>query len=209
MRIDPKDLDALLSLKIKMPQTVGDIKRIIGFLSYYRSYFQDFSGIAKPLYELLQVKSGMPQVQPHREKTKGPKLSSRTPVDWTGEHQSTLVVCATWEGNQAAQRKDVAWIAALHISSVDSSQQPSALLPIIGHDELVKAQRKDPAIGEIVQLKETATVLADEMREVVNSVTRKMFYEWSKLNLENGLRYRRTNERQHLVLPVKYRPGSP
>lgn len=69
---------------------MGNVRRILGFLSYYRSYVQDFSQIAKPLYELLQVKSGMPQVQPRRIKTKGPQLSSRTLVDWTGVHQSTL-----------------------------------------------------------------------------------------------------------------------
>lgn len=122
------------------------------------------------------------------------------------EELSQDVVRATWEGSQAAERKDVAWITALHISSIDSSQQPSALLPMIGHDELVKAPHEDPAIGEIVKLKETATVVTDEMRKVMNGVTRKMFYEWSKLHLENGLLYRQTNERQQLVLPVKYRP---
>lgn len=122
------------------------------------------------------------------------------------EELSQDVVHATWEGSQEAQRKRAAWIAALYISSVDSSQQPSALLPMIGHDELVKAPHEDPAIGEIVKLKETATVVTDEMRKVMNGVTRKMFYEWSKLHLENGLLYRQTNERQQLVLPVKYRP---
>ena len=42
-----------------------------------------------------------------------------------------------------------------------------------GHDELLKAQREDPAFGEIVKLKETATVVTDEMRKVVNGVTSK------------------------------------
>ncbi|GAA6094840.1 uncharacterized protein LOC113008246 [Tachysurus ichikawai] len=38
VRIDPKD-----PLKTKTPQTVGDLRRVLGFLSYYRSYIQDFA----------------------------------------------------------------------------------------------------------------------------------------------------------------------
>lgn len=55
VRIDPKDLEAVVSLKTKTPQTVGDIRRILGFLSYYRSYIKDFSRVARTLYEVLQA----------------------------------------------------------------------------------------------------------------------------------------------------------
>lgn len=55
VRVDPKDLDAVLALKTKPPQTVGDLRQVLGFLSFYRSYVQDFAKIAKPLYELLRV----------------------------------------------------------------------------------------------------------------------------------------------------------
>ena len=68
VRIDPKDLEAVVSLKTNTPQTVGDIRRILGFLSYYRSYIQDFSRIARPLYELLQVKPGIQEQALIREK---------------------------------------------------------------------------------------------------------------------------------------------
>ncbi|RXN39630.1 Retrovirus-related Pol poly from transposon [Labeo rohita] len=56
VRIDPKDLDAVRLLASKTPQTVGDVRKLMGFLGYYRSYIQDFSRIAKPIYELLQGK---------------------------------------------------------------------------------------------------------------------------------------------------------
>lgn len=90
VRIDPKDLEAVESLKTKTPQTVGDIRRLLGFLSYYRSYVQDFSRIAKPIYELLKVKPDMPTFPSRQLKTKGPQLSSKAPVAWTSEHQHVL-----------------------------------------------------------------------------------------------------------------------
>lgn len=90
IRIDPKDLEAVKSLKTKTPQTVGDVRHLLGFLSYYRSYIQDFSRIAKPIYELLKVKSDMSTVPSHQLKTKGPQLSSRAPVEWNSEHPHVL-----------------------------------------------------------------------------------------------------------------------
>lgn len=83
VRVDPKDVEAVQALKEKTPQTVGDVRRLLGFLSYYRAYVQDFSRIARPLYELLQVKSSSSQ-------QKGPQLPSHTPVEWNSEHQQIL-----------------------------------------------------------------------------------------------------------------------
>lgn len=84
--VDPKDLEAVLALKAKPPQTVGDLRWILGFLSYYRSFVQNLSKIAKPLYKLslLTHKIG-------RHKTKLEGLSChRGHSDWTTEHQSVL-----------------------------------------------------------------------------------------------------------------------
>ncbi|KAI5630534.1 hypothetical protein C0J50_7585, partial [Silurus asotus] len=368
VRIDPKDLEAVMALKTKTPQTVGDLRRILGFLSYYRSYIQDFAKIAKPLYELLQVKSSITQPLPRPCKFKGPQVPSKTPIIWKAEHQSTLerlvnmltnppvlaypnfeepfvlhtdasekglgailyqrqcekmrvigygsrtltpaernyrlhsgkleflalnwAVCekfrdylfyaphftiytdnnpltyvmstaklnavghrwvgefsefrfsikygpgknnidadtlsripldidnyvakctkelsqdvlhATWEGSRAAQKKDVAWIAALYTSSADVLSQPHSLLPEISREELAKAQREDPGIGEIMTLKEVNDVLTDEVRRSVSGLTRKLLHEWNQLHLENGVLYRQTPERKQLVLPTKYR----
>ena len=363
VRVDPKDFEAVLALKTKTPQTVGDIRQVLGFLSYYRSYIQDFAKIAKPLYELLQGKSPMPKQPPRHCKSKGPQLPSRTPIEWTADHQSTLeelinmlthppvlaypnfeepfvlhtdasekglgailyqqqdgklrvigygsrtltpaernynlhsgkleflalkwAVCekfrdylfyaphftiytdnnpltyvmstaklnavghrwvgelsdfrfnikyrpgkinidadtlsripldmnsyvetcteelsqevlhATWDGSQAAKRKEVAWIVALYASSLDVIPQPRMTLPEISHDELAKAQREDPAIGEVIRLKETNAVLTDATRKSVRGLTRKILHEWNQLHLEDEILYRRTTERKQLVL---------
>ena len=72
VRIDPKDLEAVRVLRDKTPATIGDLRRVLGFLSYYRAYIQDFSRIAKPLYELLQVKYAITET-PHNKLKAGKK----------------------------------------------------------------------------------------------------------------------------------------
>ncbi len=93
VRIDPKDLEAVYALKNEPPTTVGDVRRIVGFLSYYRSCIQDFSRLAKPIYELLQPKRNLEEPFQGRhagQKGKGAQLPSRTPVEWTEKHQESL-----------------------------------------------------------------------------------------------------------------------
>ncbi|KAJ8012612.1 hypothetical protein DPEC_G00044670 [Dallia pectoralis] len=90
VRIDPKDLEAVRSLTTRTPQTVGDVRRLLGLLSYYRAFIQDFSRTAKPLYELLQAKPGRIRDTYSKKKDKGPQVPSRTPVEWTRDHQQIL-----------------------------------------------------------------------------------------------------------------------
>ncbi|KAL0163570.1 hypothetical protein M9458_039323, partial [Cirrhinus mrigala] len=90
VRIDPRDLEAVRSVAHRTPQTVGDVRRLLGFLSYYRTFIQDFSKVARPLYELLQAKTGPEQALHGRRNTKGPQVPSKTPVQWTRDHQQAL-----------------------------------------------------------------------------------------------------------------------
>ncbi len=360
VRVDPKDLEAVQSLTSRTPQTVSDVRRLLGFLSYYRTFIHDFSRVTKPLYELLQAKPETAKGSQYRSKVKGPQVPSRTPVEWTKNHQQTLerliemlvkptvlaypnfnvpfslhtdaserglgaslrvigyrsrtlmtteknyrlhsgkleflalkwAVCekfrdylfyaplftvytdnnpltyvmstaklnavghrwvgelsdfqfdikyrpgkinieadtlsrlpldievyelecteelpmgaiqAAWEGCHVSERKDVAWVAALYISTVDESQQPATVLPTIERNELIQAQRDDPVISQVRQWKKDNVTLTDEMRAGLTGISRKIMYEWNKLHLEGGLLYRRTSERKQLVLPSKYK----
>lgn len=90
VRIDPKDLEAILSLKDKRSSTVGGVPQILGFLSYYRAYLPNFSSVAKPLYELLQVKGSSEATQGKPKRNKGAQMPSRDPVHWTDGHQRVL-----------------------------------------------------------------------------------------------------------------------
>lgn len=125
-------------------------------------------------------------------------------VDSCTEELSRDTILATWEGSRAAKQQDVAYVAALNLSQ-DSSTSPSVeLLPTVHHDELVKSQLDDPAISQVIRLKETANTLTSDMRRGVSVPTRKLLYQWEKLHLENGLLYRRTNQRSQLVFPDQY-----
>lgn len=99
-------LEAVIALKDKKPCTVGEVWTPLGFLSYYRSFIQDFSRLARPLFELFQSPAEMSdatQSQKNKGKSRAKKgekgqLPSRTPITWTTEHQnvvSTLVEMLT------------------------------------------------------------------------------------------------------------------
>ncbi len=96
---------------------------------------------------------------------------------------------AAWEGCHVSERKDVAWVAALYISTVDESQQPATVLPTIERNELIQAQRDDPVISQVRQWKEDGVTLTDEMRAGLTGISRKIMYEWNKLHLEGVYSY--------------------
>lgn len=90
VKIDPRDIEAVQILTNKKPQTVGDVRKLTGFPGYYRTYIQDFSQIAKPIYELLQSKPRKPQLSKPARNASQPQLSSRESVNWSAEHQDAL-----------------------------------------------------------------------------------------------------------------------
>lgn len=99
IQMDPKDVEAVRALQEKEPHTVGDVRKLLGFLSYYRSFIQDFSRLARPLFELLcSSETNVEPInrQPKRARTvskqkQSGQLPSRTPIVWTVKHQE--VVC--------------------------------------------------------------------------------------------------------------------
>jgi hypothetical protein len=96
--MDPTKIQAVLSLKNKQPKTVGEVRHLLGLLGYYRRYIQDFSRVAKPLFDLLQ-RSNEPS-----NKSKTSQASSSQTISWTDEHSAIL--------NQLLQRLTSAPILA-------------------------------------------------------------------------------------------------
>lgn len=97
VKIDPKDLEAVHHLKDREPKNVGEVRALLGFLGYYRTFIQDFSRVAKPLFQLIESpRESSPKVTPakaNKTKQKGTssgQLSSKTPVQWTPEHSAVV-----------------------------------------------------------------------------------------------------------------------
>ncbi len=141
---------------------------------------------------------------------------SRCPLDieqyvssCSGE-MSVEAVCATWEGSQVAKKRDVAWIATL-ITAQDSDITNTCpefshhrVLSTMHHSELQRAQKEDPAIREIIKLKENQT-LTREVRRGLHGPAKKLLHEWQKLHIDNGLLYRKTTHQKQLVLPAEFK----
>ena len=134
---------------------------------------------------------------------------SRWPLDINtfmaecSEELSEEAVCAVWEGSRRAQQGDVAWVASLNLTS--HSQPHIEPLQAISHDELVREQKKDPAVGKVMELKENNTALTEVDRGKVDTHTRRLLREWSRLHIEDDLLYRKSAGRQQLVLPATYK----
>ena len=68
-RLDPTKVRAVTTLKESTPTTVGEVRKLLGLLGYYRRYIQDFARIARRLFDLLQA--------PPAEKTKSTNKISK------------------------------------------------------------------------------------------------------------------------------------
>ena len=69
-KLDPVSTEPVQNLMSTTPQTVGDVRKLTGLLSYYLRYIKDVSRVAKTLYELLCSKSKKKEVTSHKAKLK-------------------------------------------------------------------------------------------------------------------------------------------
>ena len=79
-RPDPEDTKALDKCKIP-PTNIGQLRALIGFLGYYRTYIKDFSTKLKPIYDLLQVKA---------DKGGKKQADSKIKILWKEENQKII-----------------------------------------------------------------------------------------------------------------------
>ena len=55
--IDSESIKPILKLKETMPKTLGEVRQQTGLLGYYSRNIENFSRIAKPIYDLLKRNS--------------------------------------------------------------------------------------------------------------------------------------------------------
>lgn len=94
VQVDPKDLEAVLKLKEKKPKNISEVRTLLGFLGYYRSFIQDISRIVRPLFKLQEYSDGSHQgpgfVKSTQRGNLGDHLPSKTPICWSSEHSAVV-----------------------------------------------------------------------------------------------------------------------
>ena len=95
-KFDPSTTESVENLKKTPPRTIGEVRKLVGLLSYYRRYIKDFSRIAKPLYDLSHTKtddngatSGKQDDKTRNQRSKG-QSPSHPAITWTEHHQAVL-----------------------------------------------------------------------------------------------------------------------
>ena len=87
-KMDDSNIKAVTSLLDQKPKTVGDVRKILGLLSYYRRSIPAFANIAKPSYELLTGTDNI--AQPSEVNNSKGQLKSNVYVKWTDRHNGSL-----------------------------------------------------------------------------------------------------------------------
>ena len=95
-KLDPSTTKPVENLKKTPPRTIGEVRKLVGLLSYYRRYIKDFSQIAKPLHDLLCSKtddddatSGKQDDKSTNQRSKGQSPSNQAAI-WTEYLQTVL-----------------------------------------------------------------------------------------------------------------------
>ena len=90
---DPKSTEeAIRSLKQWTPKTVGDVRRLMGLLGYYRRYIANFSSIAKSIYDLLKGNHSIADSRNQKcaKKSKSFQVPAIELIEWTENHKQSL-----------------------------------------------------------------------------------------------------------------------
>ena len=89
-KLDINNIMPILQLQDIQPENVGDVRRLLGLLGYYRRHIAQFAQRVKPLYDL--VKMPVHAINSERTKKKMPQgqLPSHTRIQWRSSHQDIL-----------------------------------------------------------------------------------------------------------------------
>ena len=88
-KLDPSTVAPILRMKETPPKTVNEARKLMGFLNYYRRYIENFSRIAKPIYDLVKLVDDHDTNANPKRKYRNQPLPNQQ-VSWTSAHQSAL-----------------------------------------------------------------------------------------------------------------------
>ena len=94
-RMDPKNVEPIEALKETRPKTVSEVRKLLGFLGYYRHYIKDFARMAQPINDLLKVgKTQQDKAKVPVNKRTAPRFHGQAPpnqkVNWTEKQTEAL-----------------------------------------------------------------------------------------------------------------------
>ncbi len=88
-RMDEKNLEPIRKFKEERPETVGELRRLLGLLGQFRRFIENYSTIARPLFELLESKDEKGKGKSNA-KMKNNQLPSRTKIKFGAEQDNAL-----------------------------------------------------------------------------------------------------------------------
>ena len=89
-RPDPEDIKALEKFR-ESPKNVGEVRSMVGFLSYYRGHVENFAKKMKPVYDLIKWKDSPGLGSKGGKKGKsGGGYDKRAPVVWSDTLQAII-----------------------------------------------------------------------------------------------------------------------
>uniref|UniRef100_H3B5S2 Gypsy retrotransposon integrase-like protein 1 n=1 Tax=Latimeria chalumnae TaxID=7897 RepID=H3B5S2_LATCH len=221
----PAEIAPVQALREKRPATIEELRKILGFLSYYRPYIQDFSWVARLLYDLLSAPAeaawkkpvpavkGGPQQKKRESKLKNQgHLSSHTPLTWISNHQqiieqlidclsNPLILAQLADFNitiKYCPGKSNADADGLSRMSLDMDSYMSQCTEDI-HQEVISATTLDANHSSTFQPMPREEIQRAQERDLV--IGRVLKYKG-----KNQWLSKKTAERDQLVLPKEYHP---
>ena len=232
--MDPSNADAVQSLKGNPPRTIGSLRKMLGFLSYYRRYIKDFAKITHSLYSLLSLpdagernnergdKAKRKQSRRQNKRRNG-QLASSVPIEWDQIHQQaveTLVDCFTTPPILAYPDYEKDFI--LHVDASEKGlgavlyQEQEKVLRVIGYGSriLSPAEKKSYLHSRKLEFMALRWVVTEQFRDFlyyaphfhVYTDNNPLTYVQSSAKL-NAAGLRLVGELADYHFSIHYRPG--
>ena len=121
------------------------------------------------------------------------------------EESSSEVVQAAICSVQYQSQENLPWLTAL-TDSLTALDDYDSVPGVEQHIDLREAQGQDPVISRVVHFMKTGTRPSVKESKVEPRGVQRLLFEWNKLHLgSNGILYRKTCQREQVVLPLHLR----